>query len=416
MRVAFARFAIAASLAITASFATPGYAAGQKAGEQKVSKELAKPLVAAQKAMKDNDLATALTNVKEADAMPNLTDFDKFTIQEFYANIYIGQKDYANAAVAYEKMADSPALPAEKKKNVLTNAVLLDSNANKIDNMKRYGTQLEALGPLDPKVVGPLAVAYYNSGDTAKAQQLAQQELARAQAAGEPPQQGILDIVARTQLKSNDMAASSKTLETLVTTYGDPNDWAQLIDIAFGTKGIHDIEALHLYRLRVLTNAKTSVEDYATMAAVADQLSYPVEEVTFLEHGMQTGVVTASDKAGARLGAARPKAAKDKATIGEFEGIAKARKTGDYDVKLAETYYGYGRFADAADAATRAMTKGGLKDPSEAPMVLGEALAAQGKNAEAADAFNKASGAVWPHIAHLWVVYTQRKYTTATTH
>ncbi|MBV9992021.1 MAG: hypothetical protein JOZ72_12105 [Alphaproteobacteria bacterium] len=409
MRVPFARFAIAVSLA-AAFFASPGHAE-----DQKVSKELAKPLVAAQKAMKDNDLATALASVKEADAMPNLTDFDKFTIQEFYANIYIGQKDYANAAVAYEKMADSPALPAEKKKNVLTNAVLLDSNTNKIDNVKRYGTALEALGPLDSKVVGPLAVAYYNSGDTAKAQQLAQQELARAQAAGEPPQQGILDIVARTQLKSNDMAASSKTLETLVTNYGDPNDWAQLIDIAFGTKGIHDIEALHLYRLRVLTNAKTSVEDYATMAAVADQLNYPVEEVTFLEHGLSTNAITASDKAGAKLGAARPKAAKDKATIGEFEGIAKARKTGDYDLKLAETYYGYNRYADAADAAMRAMSKGGLKDPSEANMVLGEALAAQGKNAEAVDALSKANAGAWPAIAHLWTVYTQRKYTTATT-
>lgn len=416
MRVPFARFAIAASLAIVAAFATPGYAADDKASEQKVSKELAKPLVAAQTAMKTNDLTTALTHVKEADAMPNLTEFDKFTIQEFYANIYIGQKDYANAATAYEKMADSPALPAEKKKNVLTNAVLLDSNANKMDGVKRYGAQLEALGPLDSKVVGPLAVAYYNSGDTAKAQQLAQQELARAQAAGEAPQQGILDIVARTQLKSNDMAASSKTLETLVTNYGDPNDWAQLIDIAFGTKGIHDIEALHLYRLRVLTNAKTSVEDYATMAAVADQLTYPVEEVAFLDHGIQTNAITASDKAGAKLGAARPKATKDKATIGEFEGIAKARKTGDYDLKLAETYYGYGRFADAADAATRAMTKGGLKDASEANMVLGEALAAQGKNAEAVDALNKAKAGAWPNIAHLWIVYTQRKYTTATTH
>jgi len=414
MRVPFARFAFAAMIAVTAVSA-PAIAAEDKpaASDQKVSKELAKPLTAAQKAMKANDMATALASVKEAQAVPNQTPFDQFTVQEFLANIYIAQHDYANAAAAFEAMSDSPALPADKKKDVLTNTVLLDSNAGRMDKMKAYGLQLEALGPLDGKVVGPLAVAYYNSGDTAKALSLAQQEMARAQAAGEQPQQGILDIVARTQLKSNDIGASTKTLEQLAVNYNEPNDWAQLIDLAFGTKGLTDMDALYLYRLRVVTNATTSVDDYAIMANITTKAGYPGETVAFLQHGMSQGVVKAGDKAGAQLSTAQTKATADKASLPAFAKQAEARKTGDFDVKLAEAYYGYGRYAEAAEAASRAMTKGGVKDPNEAPMVLGMSLSAQGKNAEAADAFSKASGPVGGKIAHLWTLYTQRKGTTA---
>lgn len=411
MRVPFVRFAIAGLFAAAAFAATPGYA-----DDQKVSKELAKPLVAAQAAMKAGDMATALTHVKEAQAVATRTPFDDYTINEFLANIYIAQKDYANAAGAYEGMADSPLLPPDKAKDVLTNAVLLDSNANKPDKVIAYSTRLEAMGPLDSKVVGAVAVAYYNSGNVQKAQQLATAEMNAATAAGRTPDQTILDIIARAQLKSNDLSGASKTLETLAVTAGDPNVWGQLIDLAFSTKGLTDIDALDLYRLRIATNATTSLDDYAIMAQITTKAGYPGETVAFLEHGMALGVVKAGDKAGAQLGTARGKVSADKASLPAFEAQAKARKTGDYDVKLAETFYGYGRYADAAEAATRAMSKGGIKDPNEAPLLLGMSLAMQGKNPEAVDALSKVSGGgAASKIAHLWTLYAQRKYTAAAT-
>lgn len=408
MRVPFVRFVVAAAFAATAAFvATSGYAADSG---KKVSKELAKPLIAAQESMKANDFATALTHVKEAQAVPNRTPFDDYTINEFLANIGIAQKDYNLAATAYEAMADSPELPPEKKKDVLTNVILLDNNAGRFDNVKRYGAILESMGPLDPKVAAPLAVAYYNGGDTAKAQAIATQEMNATIAAGQVPQQGVLDIIARTQLKQNDLTGASKTLEMLVVNYNDPNDWGQLIDLAFSTKGIGDLDALNLYRLRVVTNATTSAEDYAIMGDVTTKQGYPGETVSLIEHGQSKGDVKAGDRAMSFLNAARAKVPGDKASLPSFDTQAKARKTGDYDVKLAEAYYGYGRYAEAEEAARRAVSKGGVKDAQEPEMILGIALAAQGKNAEAIDAFSKVTGnPVDERIAHLWTLYAQRK-------
>ncbi len=272
------------------------------------------------------------------------------------------------------------------------------------------------MGPLDPKVSNPLSVAYYNTGNAAKATALAQGQASAAAAAGKAPDQAALDIVVRGQLKQNDYAGAAKTLETLVANYNDANDWGELIDIAFTTKGLHDLDALHLYRLRIVTGASTPADDYAIMAQVASQLTYPVEAVSMIEHGMSKGVVKSGDKASGLLGGLRPKAEKDKTSIAEFDKLAQTHKTGDYDLKLAETYYGYGRYTDAADAAQRAITKGANKDPNDAQMVLGESLAMQGKNAEAAAAFAKVSGnATTEKSAHLWTLYTQRKSTTAAT-
>src|SRR5437868_5113329 len=201
LRAVFGACLVAAA-ALSAGSAS---AADQKASSsEKVSAAVGKPLVAAQTAMKANDLTTALAHVHEAQAVPDRTPFDDFTINEFLANIAVGMKDYKTAATAYEAMADSPALPEEKKANVLTNATLLAANESDWQRVIKYGEALQAMGPLDPKVASPMSVAYYNTGNAAKATALAQSQASAATAAGRAPDQAALDIVVRGQLKQND--------------------------------------------------------------------------------------------------------------------------------------------------------------------------------------------------------------------
>jgi tetratricopeptide (TPR) repeat protein len=409
MRKPFAQIIFAVSLAAGAALVTPSLAAD---APQKVSPAVGKPLSQAAAAMKTNDFATALTHVKEAQAASTHTPFDDYTINQFLGNIYIGQKDFKGAETAFEAMASSPALPPADKSGVLITVVQLAVNNQDWTAVMQYADELSAAGPLPDNVVEPVAVAYFNSGKLDKALALAKQGIATAQAAGKAPAQSLMDIVTRSQLKSNDTAGAAKTLEGLAQTYGEPNDWAQLIDLSFGTlKNLNDLQALYLYRLRVITNATTSVDDYAIMANITTKAGYPGETVAFLEHGMSQGTVKAGDKAGAQLATARTKAAEDTRGLPAFAAQAKARKSGDFDVKLAEAYYGYARYAEAEEAARRAISKGGVKDQGEAEMVLGMALAGEGKSADAADAFSHVGGgANMQGIAHLWTLYAQRKY------
>jgi len=381
------------------------------ADQPKISREVSKPLSDADKALKAKDYATALTHLKEAQAASTHQPYDDYVINQLLAQAYIGQNDYKDAEAALEAAASSSAMAPEDKPRIFTTIVQLAVNNQDWAAVIQYGEQLQALGPLPENLIEPVAIAYYNSGDKQKAYALAKPVVDAAQAAGKAPPQALADIVTRTQLSSNDVSGATKTLENLVVNYGDPAAWAQLIESTmYQLKGLHEADAINFYRLRMATNAKCTVDDYQTMASVANDLGYPVEAEMFLEHGLGNHEITPSDKAGSMLAAIRPKAAKDKATIGDFVKVAASRKIGDYDLKLANTYMGYQQYADAAAAAQRALAKGGLKNPQDAELILGEALAAQGKNAEALDALSKVSGGATGAAAHLWTLYAQRKY------
>jgi hypothetical protein len=400
MRVPFARFALAVCFGLAAFAAT---------AEDKLSRDVAKAMSAANEAMKKDDFATADVHVKEAQAVANRTPYDDYVISSFVGRIALKNNDMKGAENAFKAMSDSPALPEADKANILTNTVLIASNVQDWPAVIKYGEMLQAMGPLPDQVANPLAIAYYSTNDNAKALAIARAQVDAAKAKGQVPGEALLDIVFSAQLQQKDIAGASETLEVLAVNYGNPDDWARLLDIALGTKGLSDQDALNLARLRLATKAPASEGDYSMMGEVTSKLGYSGETVAMLEPGLAAGKFTKSDRAYTYLQTARPKEAQDKAGLAKFDAEARAHKTGDYDVKLAETYFGYGRYAEAEEAARRAIGKGGIKDPQEGPMVLGMALAMQGKNAEAQAELAKVTSGVGAKVAHLWALYTQRK-------
>lgn len=381
----------------------------------KVSKDVGTALSAAQKAMQAGDNKGALDQIHAAQAVASRTPDDDYVINEFLANASIGVKDYATAATAYEAMADSPVLAEDPNKSqTLHNAIILATNAKHYQKAVAYGAQLAALGPIDDKTAASLSEAYYYTNDYAHAQQMAQKSVDSAKAAGKLPDRGAMQIILNSEANSKNEAAAEGTLEELAIDYGDPGDWGQMIDIAMGTKGMRDIDALYFNRLRFVAGANAREDDYTLAAGIALQLYFPGEARAILESGMNKGVVSKGGKAGALLAQARAKAASDEKSLASQEAGGD-KQGGEYNAKLAEAEYGYGRYAQAEAAARRAIAKGGAKDPSEAQMVLGQALVGQGKYADAITAFGAVSGgAAVTKAAHLWADYAKYKSQPAT--
>jgi tetratricopeptide (TPR) repeat protein len=299
-------------------------------------------------------------------------------------------------------MAESPALPAASAKDIFHNAMLLSTEAKHYQKVIEFGALADKAGGMDDKEQTALAQSYYFLGEYDKSAAVAQKAVDAAVAAGRVPDRGALQLILTSQVKAKDQAGAQRTLETLVQDFGDTSDWGEEIDLTLGTKGLTDIDVLNLYRLRVLANGTVPPADYPMMAGVAVHLGYPGEAAAMLERG---------NVRGAALTAARAKEAEDKRTLPSFDALARKRATGDYDVKLAEAYYGYGRYAEAEEAARRAISKGGTKDPHEAQMVLGMALTAQGKNAEALQVLGQVKGSpAIEKVAHVWTLYAGRKY------
>jgi tetratricopeptide (TPR) repeat protein len=386
---------IASLLCTTAGIVvTTPFTAAQ--AEEKVGKEVGAPLSAAQKAMQANDWAGALANIKLAQAVSTKTPYEEYIINKFLSIVAINLKDMSTSRTAVEAALASPAMPPEDKKDLLHNAFILESANNNYPGIIQYGKQLEAIAPLDPEQLANMAIAYYNTKDTATAQQYAEKAIAAAKAAGKPPPQAALEITMNGQAKANPEAAV-QTLEQIVAQNNSPAEWTKLISISFGTKGMNDVIAMDLYRLMLVTKSFNGSE--AGLAGrLANQLRYYGDAVAILE---SAGVH------GADLNVARSNAAKEQGLLNTE--ISAARKGGGQTaLNVAEALYGYGRYADA-EALARQAGKAG-KNPGEGEMVVGMALVRQGKFADAAQAFQSVSGnAAMLKAAHLWGIYARQQ-------
>jgi tetratricopeptide (TPR) repeat protein len=270
-----------------------------------------------------------------------------------------------------------------------------------------YGTELGAINALDPTTEAMVARAYYETKDFPNAQKYAQMSVDASKATGQAPSEVALDIVMSSQANQHNEAGAQQTLENLALNYNRSSDWSQLIDVALGGKNIKDADALYLLRLKMMIPDAMKDFDYLSLGSVADQQGYSTEAYSVYQKGIAAGKITAG-KAGAGYGHARSGAAIDQKSLGQIAASAEKSKTGEQDIKLAEDYWGYGRFADAEVAARRAISKGGLKDPSEGPMLLGMLLVAQGKYDDAVTTLDQVHGSPSRNnTAHLWSVYAQ---------
>ncbi|MGO8712594.1 MAG: hypothetical protein ACLQUZ_11165 [Rhizomicrobium sp.] len=410
------RAVFAASLMCTAAgtaiLSTPAAHA-----EEKIGPKVGKPLNDAIKAAQAGDFPAALAAIKEAQGVEDRTPFEDYKINAILAYVALKMNDIPTATTAYEACADSPAMPDEDKKQTFYNAILLSAQAKHYQKAIVYGQQLQALNGLDYKIESMLAIAYYSTRDFSHAQQFAQMSVDAAKAAGQRPPEQALEIIMSSQAQQKNEAGAEQTLETLALDFNKPETWSQLIDIALSSIGgasrTHtsagkDPDALYLLRLKmVVPNAMSNGSDYLILADAANQQGYPTEAYNVLQKGIGSGKITAA-QAGPDYAQARSGAALDQRSLAAIARQAERAKTGEQDIKLAEDYWGYGRYADAEVAARRAIGKGGLKDTSEGPLLLGMLLDVQGKYDDAIQTLAQVDGSTTrTRTAHLWSLYAQ---------
>lgn len=367
-------------------------------------------LNAAQKALATKDYATAMTQIKAAQAVPDHTPFDDFNTNRFLSAVAANTGDYDTSATAFDAVIASPYfadLTPEEQTATYHDATVVSQNAKHWPQVIAYGQKFEATGKADDLIMTMMAIAYYQQKDNANAQKYAQMAIDTAKAAGKQPEPNAVIILGNIQGKT-DPDAARKAIEQIILSSNNSDDWSKLIDDGLSHKGTKQIDALFLYRLRYQLGAMRP-DDYPVLGQLAAQLHLDKEAATTLEQGISSGKIT-SAQAGSTLSTSRNLAAKDAGVLSAVAAAASKAKSGQDALALAEDYWGYGRYADVEAMARLAISKGGLKDPGEATLLLGAALAAEGKYAEAQTTLASVSGAeARARAAHLWSLYAQVK-------
>jgi tetratricopeptide (TPR) repeat protein len=391
-----ALFAATASMALLAS---PAVAAALK-----LTTAVNNALAEEQKAENAGDINAAKAALDKAKAVTGRTANDDYMINRLSINVGIKSKDNAAAAAAAEAAADSPAMPDDQKAQITRLALILANDQKHTDKAVGYAKIMQATNPTDPGVLSQIVVAYYNAKDFADAQTVVQKQVDADKAAGRPSSRETLQNLLDIQAAQKDEAGAEKTLEQLVAQFNDPRDWTQMIDVAISSKGIRDVEVIWLGRLQFLSGATASAQDANLFGSTASHLTYFGDAQVAQQHG-GTGFPDATARADA-----------DKQTI-PAQIAAGAKQNGQYNVKLAEALYSYGMYPQAEAAAKLATSKGGMTDSTEAPMVLGQALTAQGKYDEAIAAFGQVTGGgpATARITRLWVALANIKKTPPAT-
>jgi len=378
--------------AATALLAFPAQAA------PKLTRAVNNALADEQKVYTAGDYKAAADDIAKARAVDGRTPEDDYWINKIAINVAIKSNDMAAAAQDAEAAADSPAMPPEDKADIVRLALILANNQKQTDKAVVYAKTMQAMNPTDPGVVSQITVAYFNAKDFPDAQAMVQKQIDTDTAAGRKPSRDSLQNLLDVEVAQKDEASAEKTLEMLVADYNDPKDWNQMIDVALSSRGLRDVEAVWLGRLAFLIGTTPVPQDLTLIGATADHLTFYGDAEQASQHG-GTGFTNDNARADA-----------DKKTI-PAQIAAGEKQGGQYNAKLAEALYSYGMYPEAQAAAQLAITKGGATDATEAPMVLGQALAAQGKYDDALAAFGKVTGGgpATQRITRLWVDYCNVK-------
>ena len=384
-------------------------AADDACGARKITKKVDKPMSEAEKAFNAKNWPEVLTKVAEAEAVPvEKSLWDQYWIHEFRGRAYLSQENYAEAAKELEPGLSSPCMDAADKparaRMLLQIAYRLKEYPKVIEVGNKY---LET--NKDPDIASYVGNAYYATDDFANTRRVMTDVIAQQEAGSKPPEELTYRILQGACIKLKDTPCVTDQLEKLVKHYPKQNYWQDLMSLLMAqTKNNNQL--LNMWRLAEANDAVQDPAEYLEFAQLAIGQGLPGEAQAVLEKGLQKGVFTRAsqkEQANQLLGEAKQAVTLDKSTLDKQDAAARAKPTGDNDVKLGAAYLSYGETAKAIEALQRGIAKGSVKNPDDAGLLLGIAQLRAGNKPEAAKAFNTVTkDATMTRIAKLWLLNT----------
>jgi tetratricopeptide (TPR) repeat protein len=396
-------------------FSAPATAQGAGCtGGGKISKTIAKPMTAAQEAMKAKRWQDVLARVRDAEAAPGAKSaFDQYYMAEFRGYAYHNLRQDADAARELENALNSPCMPEAKKADRYKALVGLYTSLKNYPKAIDYANRGLKLSR-DPELQVALAQAYYQSGNNKDAARVMKDLLASSDRA--PKEQQLLLIRAACE-KAGDNACVSQAYEKLVVYYPKPEYWQNLMRALRGGD-LDDIQAHNVMRLALYVNVLKDPDQFKEMAQLGLEEKLACEAQTVLEQGFAKRVFVEKrdvDVNTRLLDAAKKEAATEKAALAKNEAAARSAATGDALVKVGAQYLACGDVAKGTQLIQAGITKGNLAkgEPKEAErndeayLILGMGHLKNNNKAEAAKAFRAVKkDPTMVRIAKLWLLNT----------
>lgn len=381
----------------------------QAMAQEKISPKVAKPMKAAQEAIQKKQWDAALAKIDEADKVAGKSAFDQFQINEFKGYVLLQQRKYADVARIYEANLNSGKLPPEQVDDRLKALVQLNTATKNYPKVIEFGDRLMKTGAVDTDSRVLVAQAHYLTKDYKPAISIMQGAVRSAEQSGKTVDENWLQLIRSSQQNLGDTAGAAETMEKLIRLYPKPEYWDFLLSSRMKQKNSDRVQ-LNLYRLAGQVGVLNSPDEYVEMTEMLLEAGLPGEAKSIMQAGYDAKAFDTSDKTRAdryqkRLDDAKAAAAKDQQSLPAIEKDAQKAPTGQGDVALGLAYSSFGQYDKAAEALSRGLTKGGVRDPQQAQIMLGIANLKLGKKADAIKAFEQVKDdPAMADVARLWAL------------
>jgi len=389
----------------------PAFAADDK-NKQKVSKELAPTLKAAQDALQAKKFPEAIAKLKDAEGNPKKTPYDQHIINELAGVAYAKTSNYPEASKAFEAEINDGFLDEKEVPGRIKAVAQMNYQLKNYDKAIEYGNRAIKGGFADDEMKTLVGQSYYLKGDYKGTLRYYDEMVASQIKSGQVPKDEALQLALSACVKLNDSECTTKELERLVEYHPKPEYWQNLLYSVRSLPNLSDKVTMQIYRLMFELDVLKDPSDYTEMAQLAIEQGNPGEAQHVLEKGIQKGVFNdarTKDKNTRLLESAKKAASADLASLPKVEKDADASATGDKNVGVGLAYLGYQQYDKALDQLNKGVTKGGVRSDAEAHLLLGIAQLKNGKKDDAVKSFKAVKGDPnLERVAELWSLHAKQ--------
>lgn len=390
-----------------------------KKEQPKVSAAIGKDLQQAQQDEQKHNYRDALEKLDKANAYGKKTPWDQHVINLLMMSAHVNSHDYKAAIPQMESLLNDGFTDATTSKEIVKNLAVIEAQQKNYEKAIEYGERAIKGGYGDSNTNTIVSQSYYLKGDYKGSLRFTTNIVDQKIKNGETPSEQELLLIESSCDKLNDQSCLQRSFERLVTYYPKPEYWQNLIITLENSKEAetNDNDMLNVYRLANDVGAMKQAREYNDMAQLALELGFPGEAQRVLEKGFGDNVFAdqhARERAQRMLEKAKKETVTDQASLPKLQQEASSAATGDKDVAVGTAYLSYQKYDQAVTALQQGISKGGLKDPAQANLMLGIAQLKTGNKDAAVKSFRgvKSSDPVLQRLANLWAVRAKSQGST----
>jgi len=366
-------------------------------------------LAKAQELMEAQDFAGAKRELADARSISDLNSYELGQVLYFSGLVEYQQENLAGAVRLFEQVVALPELPQGFRTDTLWALVQLAMAAEQYRKVIDYGNEWlrTAENPSgDPFYL--LAAAHYQLKEYRKTVEMMDRAIQIAERDGKFAREDWYGLLRAGLHELGDTRRLRSVLELLVARWPKKEYWIHLSSIY----GELNEERKQVAALEVIYEAGWMARENELLQLAQLQIQHggAYKGARMIEKGMEGGVIERNERNYRLLAQAWMQAQDDRRSIPPLREAAQRSNDGQLHLQLAQSHLNLYEYNECVEAARAAISRGGLRRPGQAQIVLGTCLLELERYDQAREAFRAArSDSSSRSSADRWIDFIDRE-------